>query len=45
MQWIVRQDEISGLISSSDDDDLESNCVAWETYANRHSVLEEDSGI
>lgn len=45
MQWVVRQDEIASLTSTSEYDALESNCAAWETYANSYSVLEEDSGV
>lgn len=42
MQWIERQDEITGLI---DYDSLESTCSAWETYAEEYSVEADDSGV
>lgn len=45
MQWVVREDEISSLVSTSKYSELESNCAAWKTYANKNSVLEDDSGV
>jgi FtsP/CotA-like multicopper oxidase with cupredoxin domain len=42
MQWIVRQDEIKGLV---DYGSLESTCAAWDTYAAAHAVVEDDSGV
>lgn len=45
MQWVVRQDEIPDLVSTSEYSTLESNCAAWETYADEYTVEEDDSGV
>jgi hypothetical protein len=45
MQWVVRQNEIPDLVSTSEYTSLESNCAAWDKYAVVNSLEEEDSGV
>ncbi|CAM1511320.1 Fc.00g088330.m01.CDS01 [Cosmosporella sp. VM-42] len=45
LQWVVREDEISGLISDDERKTLKQTCKKWNDHTNNEALLQEDSGI
>ncbi|GKU14531.1 laccase-1 precursor protein [Fusarium langsethiae] len=45
MQFVVREDEIPGLVSDQEYEDIEKGCKAWYDFSHKMEMEQDDSGI
>ncbi|QPC63884.1 hypothetical protein HYE67_006115 [Fusarium culmorum] len=45
MQFVVREDEIPGLVSDQEYEDMEKGCKAWHDFSHKMEMEQDDSGI